>query len=62
MTLVRRPSPFSELAMLRQAMDRLFDDTVLRPYTAYTGNTDLPRLPLNLQITAPAATTTQAGA
>lgn len=33
MTLVRRPSPFSELLTLRQAMDRLFDDTVFRPFT-----------------------------
>jgi hypothetical protein len=38
MTLVRRPSPFSELMTLRQAMDRLFDDTVFRPLTAYPGN------------------------
>lgn len=28
MTLVRRSSPFTELVTLRQAMDRLFDDTV----------------------------------
>ena len=28
MTLTRRPSPFGELVTLRQAMDRLFDDTV----------------------------------
>jgi HSP20 family protein len=27
MTLVRRPSPFGELVSLRQAMDRLFDDS-----------------------------------
>jgi HSP20 family protein len=27
MTLVRRPSPFGELLSLRQAMDRLFDDS-----------------------------------
>ena len=30
MTLVRRPSPFGELLSLRQAMDRLFDDSVVR--------------------------------
>jgi hypothetical protein len=29
MTIVRRPSPFGELLTLRQAMDRIFDDTVL---------------------------------
>jgi HSP20 family protein len=31
MTIVRRPSPFGELLSLRQAMDRLFDDSVVRP-------------------------------
>jgi hypothetical protein len=41
MTLTRRPSPFSELVTLRPAMDRLFDDTVFRPYTAYNGHGDL---------------------
>src|SRR5512147_1561040 len=30
MTLVRRPSPFGEIMSLRQAMDRLFDDSFLR--------------------------------
>ncbi len=34
MTLTRRPSPFGELVTLRQAMDRLFDDSNLRPRTA----------------------------
>ena len=52
MTLVRRPSPFSELVTLRQAMDRLFDDTVFRPFTAFTGNGDLARLPLDVRTTA----------
>jgi HSP20 family protein len=51
MTLTRRPSPFSELVTLRQAMDRLFDDTVFRPYTAYSGNGDLARLPLDIRTT-----------
>ena len=31
MTLLRRPSPFSELVTLRQAMDRLFDEPFFRP-------------------------------
>ena len=31
MTLVRRPSPFGELVSLRQAMDRLFEDSFVRP-------------------------------
>jgi HSP20 family protein len=38
MTLVRRPSPFSELVTLRQAMDRLFDEPFFRPVTGATGN------------------------
>jgi HSP20 family protein len=51
MTLVRRPSPFSELVTLRQAMDRLFDDTVFRPLTAYPGTGDYSRLPLDVRTT-----------
>ncbi len=50
MTLSRRPSPFSELVTLRQAMDRLFDDTVFRPYP-YNGNGDVGRLPLDVRAT-----------
>jgi len=38
MTLTRRPSPFSELVTLRQAMDRLFDEPFFRPVTGSTGN------------------------
>jgi len=48
MTLVRRPSPFSELMTLRQAMDRLFDDTVFRPVNGYS---DVTRLPLDVRST-----------
>ena len=51
MTLTRRPSPFSEVATLRQAMDRLFDDTVFRPLTAYSRQGDLARLPLDVRTT-----------
>jgi HSP20 family protein len=51
MTLTRRPSPFSELVTLRQAMDRLFDDTVFRPLTAYPRQGDLARLPLDVRTT-----------
>jgi HSP20 family protein len=53
MTLNRRPSPFSELVTLRQAMDRLFDDTVFRPYS-YGGNGDFGRLPLDVRTTSDA--------
>lgn len=31
MTLIRRNSPFGELLSLRQAMDRLFEDSFVRP-------------------------------
>jgi HSP20 family protein len=31
MTISRRPSPFGELLSLRQAMDRLFEDSYVRP-------------------------------
>ena len=54
MTLVRRTSPFSELITLRQAMDRLFDDTVFRPFTAYGSNGDFARLPLDVRSTSDA--------
>jgi HSP20 family protein len=39
MTLTRRPSPFSELVTLRQAMDRLFDEPFFRPVAAANGTT-----------------------
>jgi HSP20 family protein len=51
MTLTRRPSPFGELVTLRQAMDRLFDDTVFRPYAGGTGDGDVARLPLDVRTT-----------
>jgi HSP20 family protein len=54
MTLTRRPSPFSELVTLRQAMDRLFDDTVFRPMSAYSGAGDYARLPLDVRTTSDA--------
>jgi len=37
MTLVRRPSPFGELVSLRQAMDRLFEDSFVRPTSTGRG-------------------------
>ncbi len=54
MTLTRRPSPFSELVTLRQAMDRLFDDTVFRPLSGYPATGDFSRLPLDVRTTADA--------
>jgi HSP20 family protein len=52
MTLTRRPSPFGELVTLRQAMDRLFDDTVFRPYSAGNGYADFGRLALDVRTTS----------
>ena len=37
MTIVRRTSPFGELMSLRSAMDRLFEDSFVRPRSAWTG-------------------------
>jgi len=53
MTLTRRPSPFGELMTLRQAMDRLFDDTMYRPFNGVAG-TDYARLPLDVRTTSDA--------
>jgi len=53
MTMTRRPSPFGELITLRQAMDRLFDDTMYRPFTGVAG-TEYARLPLDVRTTADA--------
>jgi HSP20 family protein len=50
MTLMRRPSPFGELVTLRQAMDRLFDDTVYRPFNGISA-TEHARLPLDVRTT-----------
>ena len=37
MTIVRRPSHLGEFMTLRQAMDRLFDDDVFRPFRWTSG-------------------------
>lgn len=37
MTVVRRGSPFPELVSLRQAMDRLFEDSFVRPNQFFHG-------------------------
>ncbi|CAN5737306.1 Hsp20/alpha crystallin family protein [soil metagenome] len=41
MTLIRRNNPFGELLSLRQAMDRLFDDSFIRPGTLADGQNPL---------------------
>lgn len=42
MTLIRRNSPFGELLSLRQAMDRLFEDSFIRPGALGEGTAALP--------------------
>lgn len=37
MTIIRRTSPFGELLSLRQAMDRLFEDSYVRPSAGFAG-------------------------
>ncbi|HEY7590749.1 MAG TPA: Hsp20/alpha crystallin family protein [Candidatus Limnocylindrales bacterium] len=49
MTMVRRSSPFGELLSLRQAMDRLFEDSFVRP-TGWTGSGEIA-LPLDVSST-----------
>ncbi|MEW5990117.1 MAG: Hsp20/alpha crystallin family protein [Chloroflexota bacterium] len=51
MTIVRRPSPLGEFMTLRQAMDRLFDDDVFRPFRWTSNAFDGPSLPLDVTTT-----------
>jgi HSP20 family protein len=51
MTIVRRPSPFGELLSLRQAMDRLFEDSFVHP-TGWTGGSAETALPIDVATTA----------
>lgn len=54
MTIVRRPSPFGELVSLRQAMDRLFEDSFVRPtrwLTTTSGDSGSGLLPLDVHMT-----------
>ena len=54
MTFVRRTSPLSDLVTLRQAMDRLFDDSFVRPRT-WAGSADTTAsLPLDVESTTDA--------
>jgi HSP20 family protein len=54
MTIVRRPSPLGELVSLRQAMDRLFEDSFVRPRTLGFGFDAGATLPLDITDTADA--------
>jgi HSP20 family protein len=54
MTLVRRTSPLGELVSLRQAMDRLFEDSFVRPRTWGLSAEMGGALPLDVTSTADA--------
>jgi HSP20 family protein len=55
MTIARRPSPFGELLSLRQAMDRLFEDSFVRPRSSWApGTGDGFVLPLDVSSTTDA--------
>lgn len=51
MTIARRPSPFGELLSLRQAMDRLFEDSYVRPF-GWNGGGESVGLPVDVSMTA----------
>jgi HSP20 family protein len=50
MTLIRRTNPLGELMSLRQAMDRLFEDSFVRP-SGQSASDDY-QLPVNIRTTA----------
>jgi HSP20 family protein len=56
MTIVRRSSPLGELVSLRQAMDRLFEDSFVRPRGWVTGAFEGYGLPLDVTSGADAVT------
>ena len=51
MTIARRPSPFGELLSLRQAMDRLFEDSFVRPPGWGSGTFENAQFPLDVRMT-----------
>jgi len=54
MTIIRRPSPFSELLSLRTAMDRLFDETFFRPVANGSSSEETLAMPLDIYTTSDA--------
>lgn len=52
MTIARRPSPFGELLSLRQAMDRLFEDSFVQPRAWGFGSGDGIGLPVDVSMSA----------
>jgi HSP20 family protein len=51
MTIARRPSPFGELLSLRTAMDRLFEDSFVRPTGWYSATTLETQFPVDVRVT-----------
>jgi HSP20 family protein len=51
MTIARRPSPVGELLSLRTAMDRLFEDSFVRP-AGWLGGAEATHFPLDVRMTA----------
>ncbi|MFN8619703.1 MAG: Hsp20/alpha crystallin family protein [Chloroflexota bacterium] len=51
MTIIRRPSPFSELLSLRSAMDRLFDESFFRPVAGAGVREGTLAMPLDIYTT-----------
>jgi len=55
--LVRRPSPYDELLSLRQAVDRLFDTDLPRPFFRFaSGGSSLGSMPLDVRTDADSLT------
>jgi HSP20 family protein len=52
MTITRRPSPFGELLSLRQAMDRLFEDSFVRPTGWSPSALDARTLPVDVSMSS----------
>lgn len=51
MTIARRPSPFGELLSLRTAMDRLFEDSFVRPTAWFSPGALEAQFPLDVRVT-----------
>jgi len=51
MSIVRRTSPFGEMLSLRQAMESLLEDSIVRPRSFLFGSSDDPWLPLDIRAT-----------
>jgi HSP20 family protein len=52
MSIVRRTSPFGEMLSLRQAMESLFEDSIVRPRSFLFDTSERPWLPLDIHATS----------